>query len=245
MIDAFSGLMAWCRPEAGSLAPALLLAGLAGGVLHCAPMCGPFVLGQVADRMAGLPAGRLCQAARLRGALLLPYHAGRIMTYSALGALAGGGIGFVGSSAAAALLLLAAILFTAQALIRLRPKWRLALTGGYRLTRLGALVRHLATYGDTRSWSGGLVLGLALGFLPCGLLYAALAAAAGSRSASHGALAMAAFGAGTVPALVIVGQAGQAAGQRFHAWMLRAAPVLLLLNALLLAGMAWRIFSGT
>lgn len=39
-------------------------------------------------------------------------------------------------------------------------------------------------------------LGLVLGFLPCGLLYATLAAGAGTASVLQGALAMMAFGRG-------------------------------------------------
>ena len=57
---------------------------------------------------------------------------------------------------------------------------------------------HAARYG----------LGVVLGFLPCGLLYGALAAAGGTGSAIDGALAMAAFAVGTVPALVATGWGG-------------------------------------
>ena len=53
---------ALCSPAArqGSLVLGLLVAGAAGGPMHCAPMCGGFVLGQAADRMARLPAAALC-----------------------------------------------------------------------------------------------------------------------------------------------------------------------------------------
>ena len=51
-------------------------------------------------------------------------------------------------------------------------------------------------------------LGVVLGFLPCGLLYGALAAAGGTASGRDGALAMAAFALGTVPALMAVGWGG-------------------------------------
>src|SRR5581483_9045899 len=89
--DHLSMLAALCRPGTAELAllPGLLLAGLAGSAMHCAPMCGPFVLGQVSDRLARIPAARLCEGSRLHAALLLPYHAGRLTTYAALGAVAG------------------------------------------------------------------------------------------------------------------------------------------------------------
>src|SRR4051794_25197968 len=81
-----------CGPAAarGGLLAGLFAAGLAGSLLHCAPMCGGFVLGQVADRMARLPACRMCEWQRLSAAALLPYHLGRLTTYGLLGALAAG-----------------------------------------------------------------------------------------------------------------------------------------------------------
>src|SRR5581483_9681826 len=86
--------------------------------------------------------------------------------------------------------------------------------------------------------ASGLLLGAALGFLPCGLLYAALAVTAAGLSPLSGAAGMAAFGLGTVPALMAVGIAGQAAARHWHRGINAAAPVVMLLNALLLAGLA-------
>src|SRR5690606_9182129 len=48
------------------------------------------------------------------------------------------------------------------------------------------------------------VLGAVWGFVPCGLVYAALVVAATSGSALSGALTMLAFGAGTLPVMVAV-----------------------------------------
>jgi sulfite exporter TauE/SafE len=62
----------------------LLTAGLATGFTHCAAMCGPFVLAQTGPIEHGAP-----RMTRLARAALLPYHAGRVVTYTLLGALAG------------------------------------------------------------------------------------------------------------------------------------------------------------
>ena len=55
------------RPLGGVPLLGLFLAGLSGSVLHCAPMCGPFVLGQAATQMARTPVARLCELRRLQG----------------------------------------------------------------------------------------------------------------------------------------------------------------------------------
>ena len=47
-----------------------------------------------------------------------------------------------------------------------------------------------------------LALGALWGWLPCGLVYGMLAAAAGAGSAGGGAAVMAAFGLGTAPAMI-------------------------------------------
>ena len=234
-----------------AVAAALFLAGLAGGVTHCAGMCAPFVLAQagaLADRSAS---GGM--VARLSGAALLPYHLGRMLGYAALGALAGGTAGLVTQLSGlrwllAALLLGAALLMAAQAAGLLPERWRparlphlpalLSASGRGPGERLSALVGWLlAAPGGWR----GVGLGLALSALPCGLLYAALAGAAATGSALAGAIAMAAFVAGTIPALVGVALMGKLFLRRAGAGMRLAGAALFALNATLLAGMAWRL----
>ena len=233
-------LSAWCGavPLSGGVIVGLLLAGLAGSPLHCAPMCGGFVLGQVADRMARMPAAALCEWRRVGAAALLPYHLGRITTYAALGAAAGLSGGFV-PRLSGVLLLLAASLFLMQGLRRIAPG--LYLPGLDRTPPgWGRLIRRVTGGLDRDRPVPGYVLGVALGFLPCGFLYAALVAAAASFNPWTGAAGMAAFGLGTVPALVVVGLAGQAAGHRYRRGSATLAPALMLVNAVLLAGLALR-----
>src|SRR5690606_11451397 len=97
--------------------------------------------------------------------------------------------------------------------------------------------------GDPRG-ARGYALGVALGFLPCGLLYGALAAAAGTGSAAGGAAATAAFVAGTAVPLVGLGWLGSFFGRRWAGPLRRAAPVLFLVNAAFLAWIAWRQLSA-
>jgi sulfite exporter TauE/SafE len=232
LADCLHGLTALA--PAGGLLPLLLAmfaTGLAGGATHCAGMCAPFVLAQVAAAPEGRGGPVL---ARLAGAALLPYHLGRMAGYGALGALAGGlgGAlhGLAGHGILAALLGAAAVLMLVQGVARLR--WLPA-------PRLPAALQRIAqSWLDAPTGWRGAGLGLLLSALPCGLLYAALVGAAAAGSAAAGALAMAAFVAGTVPALVGVGLLGRLFGRRFGTALRPAGTALFLLNAALLGGMA-------
>lgn len=71
-------------------------------------------------------------------------------------------------------------------------------------------------------------LGLLFGFLPCGLLYAMALTAVQSADRLTGALIMAAFGLGTIPALFLVGSAAHWFSTK-RGWMLKAAGVMVAL----------------
>ncbi|RAU20644.1 sulfite exporter TauE/SafE family protein [Paramagnetospirillum kuznetsovii] len=222
----------------------LFLTGLVGSLTHCSGMCGPFVLSQVAARMEAIPLERMTEMRRLAGAALLPYHLGRATTYGALGAVGASFAGILGGAAsfrwlAAGLLALAAALLAAMAVPALKG---LAGTGDSPWSgSIGRWARPLfARPFGPRGW----VLGMALGFIPCGLLYAALAAAAAAGNPIAGAAGMVAFAAGTAPMLVGIGAVGHAAILRWRAPLLRLAPVLLVLNAAVLAFMAWQLLAG-
>ena len=53
--------------EQGGLLTSLLFTGLVGGVSHCIGMCGPFVLSQVGSRLERIPAARMREWHRLTG----------------------------------------------------------------------------------------------------------------------------------------------------------------------------------
>jgi len=226
-----------------ALVAAMLLAGTVGGITHCVGMCGPFVLAQTTARLESVPAARMREFHRLAGAALVPYHLGRATTYIALGALAGAagqgirtipGLDWV----AAGWLMFAAIMFLAYALLGsgvLRA-------AAAKESRWGRVLGHFARPLFARPTGlRGYALGLMLGFLPCGLLYAALAVAAGSGGTIGGATAMAAFVLGTIPGLVAVGLTGHVAAGRWRPVAAVIAPVLMVANAAMLAFAAWRL----
>lgn len=243
---------AWCGavPASGGIVLGLLLAGLAGSPMHCLPMCGGFVLGQVSDRMARLPAAQLCEWRRVSAGALWPYHLGRLTTYTVLGLLAGAGGGVLMrlpwfGRVSAVLLLVGAGLFLMQAIRRLVPRFAAWIPGlDHAPAGWNRLLARATARLDRTAPASGYLLGVILGFLPCGFLYAGLAIAAGSASPWTGALAMLAFGLGTAPVLMAFGMAGQVAGRRWQSGVARFSPAVMLLNAALLAALAIRGIVG-
>jgi hypothetical protein len=238
-------LLAACLHDLTALGPsgqaALMLgmftAGLAGGATHCALMCAPFVLAQVAAGADRSHAGGVM--ARLSGTALLPYHLGRMLGYGLLGALAGLLAGLVREASGLGALLaiplaLAALICLLLAIGRGRTGWLRAPAPPDWAGR--ALAQLAADPTGVR----GLLLGLLLSALPCGLLYGALAGAGAAGSALGGGLAMAAFVLGTMPALIAVGFSGRLLLRRAGAWLKPAGTALLLANAVLLAALALR-----
>lgn len=253
LIQAAFGFAATClghgvAADGGTLLLSLFLLGLIGGASHCTLMCGPLVLAQVTERAAAVPAREMSELRRLTGGALAPYHLGRMTTYAGLGAvaalIAGGvirtGLGWL----PATLLALAALLFLAYGLRR----FGIGLPGldgngqGAVSQAIGRWSRPL--FAAPFGWRG-YGLGLLLGFLPCGMLYGAIAAAASTAHPAGGAVAMAAFAVGTVPSLLVVGMAGQFAARRWSRATASVAPYVMMLNAGVLGFMAWRLGSWT
>jgi hypothetical protein len=211
---------------------ALWLTGMLVGATHCTGMCGPFIVVRASRVGAALPAEAVNIWSRLLVGALPAYHAGRTLTYSLFGALAG----MVGEGAAA--------------VAGLGPVRVVAI--GVAVTILMApVVRRLAPIAPPRWWQeaisrwaasatalpgrwGDIALGIAMGFLPCGMIYVAVAAAAGAGSAAGGALAMAAFAFGTWIPLAVVGAIGTATGRRLRHYLSRWAAPVAALNLLAL-----------
>lgn len=253
LVDLLGAGLSQCQAAVdahGGVLAGLFVAGLVGSPSHCIGMCGPFVLSQTMARLEALPADRMREIHRLTGAALVPYHLGRLTTYGGLGVLAalvvGGMTDVSGMRSLSALLLgVAAVFFLGYALRKLG----VALPGvagtapggeGFWGRTLGRVTRPL--FGRPVGWRG-YALGVALGFLPCGLLYGALAAAASTGDPLAALFGMAAFAAGTVPALLAVGLAGHLAGRQWGGAVGKVAPVLMIVNAGLLGFMAWRLLA--
>lgn len=219
----------------------LMMAASAGllSTVHCLGMCG----GIVAAFALGAPAAR--PSASL--ALALAYNGGRIASYALLGAVSA----LIALPAAAApwgyrLLQALGLLMLVGAGLRLGG-W---LSGAGWLERLGLrLWRRLSPL--TRRClpvdrvGRALPAGLLWGFLPCGLVYAMLPVAAGSGGTGRAALTMAAFGAGTLPGMVLASTlANRLGGLKLDLGLRRYAGAALILLACVWFGLQWLANEG-
>lgn len=207
-----------------------LVTGLLGGAGHCAGMCGPIV-GSLGMSAGG---GILGQAL---------YNAGRIATYTILGAV----MGAAGSFAAVAARMEGAqqwVMVGAGALMAFMGLSVFVSGGSGGL--LGVIERRNApVLRAARRLMGArgvvlkfLPLGLVMGLLPCGLSYTVLVAAAGTGSPVKGGLTMLCFGIGTAPSLMAVGLIVKALGARARGWVYRSGGL-----AVLFMG-CWFVYKG-
>lgn len=194
---------------------AMFVLGLAGSV-HCVQMCGPLVLSFDLTGSGGF-AGHA------------KYHLGRLITYSALGALAGSFGHVINLAWASAATVAGGVAMIAAGLVVGR-----AVTFGpaERLVQISPITRWGGKLMRTRArFASGLVLGL----LPCGLIYAAVLKSASTGSAASGGLEMAAFAAGTAGPLLGLGAFSAVIPARFRNQKLAAAGI-----AIMGAVLIWR-----
>lgn len=198
------------------LALAAFAAGLLGGV-HCAGMCGG-VSAALSAASRGPPLARQ-----------LAFNFGRIASYAAAGAVAGGAGALVQSMvpigaaqwvlfAAANVMMLFLGLYVAgwgRGVLRLesagRAIWR----------NIEPLRRHFVPIDSTARALGA---GAVWGWVPCGLVYSMLVMALASGSALGGVALMVAFGFGTLPTLLATGFAARhVLALRHRPWVRRGA----------------------
>jgi sulfite exporter TauE/SafE len=214
--------------------------GVAGSV-HCIGMCGGIV-GALSGAQGGAGPRRTIPVAPATSALstrfataafdsavrVLAYNAGRIASYMAAGALAGGLANGAGTLALAArwqdvAYLLANAMLVALGLY-LMNAWhglmRVEAAGNVLWRRLLPALRYLLP-ADTLPKS--FALGALWGWVPCGMVYSVLLTALLAGSAAGGAAVMLAFGAGTLPMLLALGVAGARLRQAMQRPAVRAA----------------------
>jgi sulfite exporter TauE/SafE len=182
----------------------MFLVGLLGSG-HCLGMCGPVAI-------ALAPASAAARAwQRIQRALM--YNAGRVVTYTVVGGVAGG----LGGGLTRLAPLMRVQVWVALASAILLAAFGLASVGWLRLprsmhsvdaTRLPGYARALRRVASSGGAGAMFGLGLMLGLLPCGFSMSAFSRALGAHGALHGAVLVLAFGLGTFPAMLAVGVIG-------------------------------------
>lgn len=225
-----------------------LLLGLMGSG-HCVAMCGGLgaALAQPAASGAVVPGGASTRTAAVLTTGLLSL--GRIASYVVLGAVVGG-LGQTLDGLAAwgpGLRVAAGALIVALGLGRLWPgawpvRLRLDQLGLAVWRRVAPLAGSLGAGADDRTMDRHarlLLLGALWGWLPCGLVYSALAVAALLAEPGGGAAYLFFFGLGTLPSMWLAGVAARRLGERMRSGPVRWA------GAWLLVGFGlWTIAAG-
>jgi sulfite exporter TauE/SafE len=196
----------------------------AAGSLHCVGMCGPLSL--------ALPVHHFSKTQKFFSLLL--YQFGRIITYSIIGllfGLAGRRIYISGyqqwfSIGMGILVLGIAILyFIGWKTIHLKILNRFYFFVQQQISRL------------LKSATGPIsffMMGMANGLLPCGMVYVALAATLSFTNVLQSVSFMAMFGAGTLPAMMLVGYAGQMIKPAWRIYLRKMVPIFILIMGIVL-----------
>ena len=160
--------------------------------------------------MCGGIVGAMSMGGKTGWGIHLAYNAGRILSYAAAGAIAGAlgaaSLGLEGQvPVRMALYLIANLMLVALGLYLIGVTGALAFTeraGQALWRRLQPLTKRFL---PVRSIAQAFPLGMLWGWLPCGLVYSALATALTAGSAGRGVVMMLAFGVGTLPNLLLAG----------------------------------------
>lgn len=213
----------------GSLFLAFFLAGLVGGFTHCISMCGMF------SACGNLCAGK-CQSdiRTLKGvweSLNISYHLGRGSTYGLLGGIAALAGKQIAATAAwpwisSVMLIAAGATFLVSSFSASAPHG----THHMLLSRFAPVLKGQS-----------FLQGVLLGFMPCGLSYAAVMMAATLANPIYGMAAMWLFTLGTLPALFLANLTAAYAARRWQNAMWRMGRVMMAFNGLLLLATAGKL----
>jgi len=190
---------------------------------HCVGMCGPLAL--------SLPLSSLPAMGRFQARLM--YHAGRLSVYGSLGAIFGvlGRHIYLSGFQQIFSIVLGVVILVSAVLAGWSSDHRTpAFIGKIRQPLNKLIFRLWQSRGRYRYF----ILGMANGLLPCGMVYLAIAGALSFSRVWESVIFMIVFGAGTLPALLLLGSSSRLAGVRTRAFIRKAMPGLMALMGALL-----------
>ena len=193
------------------------------GSLHCIGMCGPIAI--------ALPVPNSNNISFVAGRLL--YNLGRITTYSFLGAvfgLLGSRLVISGFQQSVSIFLGIAILIA----VLIPPRYKAKISQHKIVQKITLPLKSgISDLFKQGTFSSMFLTGLLNGFLPCGLVYVALAGAIASGDAISGTAVMILFGLGTVPAMFAATIFGKFLNINIRRKITKAVPVFALVLGLL------------
>ena len=203
------------------MSPEILAAFLVGlvGSLHCIGMCGPIAI--------ALPVPDSSNLSFFTGRIL--YNLGRVVTYAFLGAvlgLVGSKLALTGAQQVVSIVLGLVIIIA----VLLPQKYKNYFPQHPIIQKLALpLKSNIGILFKKGTFSAMFLIGILNGFLPCGLVYVALAGAIASGDAISGAAVMILFGLGTVPAMFAATVLGKFINVGIRTKIRKAVPVLAIL----------------
>lgn len=223
----------------------LFLNGFIGSFVHCIPMCGSIALSISNARLMHLKSSELTERAKLRYIFATPYYLGKSITYVAIGSSF-----FLFKSALQdlliakifgfALLVIAAISFIMMGIsgsvnlnLLSRPLFKKIETVVLKLSK-----RYFSFFGFK-----GLLYGLILGVIPCGLVYTSIITVATyATNLLTVMVALMAFGMATIPGLFLTSYFGNILMSRRGAQLMKFLyGILMIVNSYLLISYALKL----
>jgi hypothetical protein len=193
------------------------------GSAHCIGMCGPIAI--------ALPVPNSNNISFVAGRLL--YNIGRVATYSFLGAvfgLLGSRLVISGFQQSVSIALGVAIVIA----VLIPPKYKAKITQHQVVQKVTLPLKSgISDLFKRGTFSALFLIGILNGFLPCGLVYVALAGAIASGNAISGSAVMILFGLGTVPTMFAATVFGKFININIRRKISKAVPVFALVLGLL------------
>jgi len=203
----------------------LLLSGFVlgfAGCVHCVGMCGPLALSLPFQQFTGWQ----------KVLAVAGYHFGRISSYMIIGIIAGifgRGLNWFGLTQILSIVL-GSFIVLSVVLPRLFSKLNLPFLNGFKQWQITTMQTIL----QKRSAPSMYFFGILNGFLPCGLVYTAVAASLVAHTITESVLFMGSFGLGTVPAMLLLVLAAQSLSGGFRQQIRKLIPILSLIIGILL-----------
>lgn len=199
-----------------------LVLGLMGS-FHCIGMCGPLVI--------ALPLRGNNYFQKIAGGII--YNLGRTLTYAGMGAIfgfVGQGLQMVGFQQ-----WVSVIMGSFMIILVLFPsifKNKLKINSSI-FNFVGKLKASLHKLFTQKSYGTLFLIGILNGFLPCGLVYIAIAGAIGTGSIIMGIIFMLVFGLGTIPIMLSISLLGNLVSVKIRAGINKFIPAVVIFVGIL------------